>query len=261
MAFSLTSTFEELPLTASHSKDPWVDLRLYGRRLLKPSSLDVEYVLWQMLQLCVEPKRVYRTTTFHSRVKHQWARDDPAFVVVLAYMLAVAGVAWCLAFGQGALETLSLLLYVLLFDFVALGSAIASAGWWVSNNYLRDDALREHVWVAAADAKEEHVEWRYAFDVHTNAFVPTFLLLYVVQYLLLPLLLRGGVLAALLSDTLYAAAFTIYWYLTFLGYSELPFLRGAVYFLYPVVPVVGAYVLALLLRLNATEIVVAVYFG
>ena len=60
---------------------------------------------------------------------------------------------------------------------------------------------------------------------------------------------------------LYAAAFTIYWYLTFLGYSELPFLRGAVYFLYPVVPVVGAYVLALLLRLNATEIVVAVYFG
>ena len=93
------------------------------------------------------------------------------------------------------------------------------------------------------------------------AFVPTFLLLYVVQYLLLPLLLRGGVLAALLSDTLYAAAFTIYWYLTFLGYSELPFLRGAVYFLYPVVPVVGAYVLALLLRLNATEIVVAVYFG
>ena len=128
MAFSLSSTFEELPLTASHSKDPWVDLRLYGRRLLKPSSLDVEYVLWQMLQLCVEPKRVYRTTTFHSRVKHQWARDDPAFVVVLAYMLAVAGVAWCLAFGQGALETLSLLLYVLLFDFVALGSAIASAG-------------------------------------------------------------------------------------------------------------------------------------
>ena len=203
-------------------------MRLYGRRLLKPSSLDVEYVLWQMLQLCVEPKRVYRTTTFHSRVKHQWARDDPAIVVVLAYMLAVAGVAWCLAFGQGALETLSLLLYVLLFDFVALGSAIASAGWWVSNNYLRDDALREHVWVAAADAKEEHVEWRYAFDVHTNAFVPTFLLLYVVQYLLLPLLLRGGVLAALLSDTLYAAAFTIYWYLTFLGYSELPFLRGAV---------------------------------
>ena len=102
MAFSLSSTFEELPLTASHSKDPWVDLRLYGRRLLKPASLDVEYVLWQMLQLCVEPKRVYRTTTFHSRVKHQWARDDPAFVVVLAYMLAVAGVAWCLAFGQGA---------------------------------------------------------------------------------------------------------------------------------------------------------------
>ena len=33
------------------------------------------------------------------------------------------------------------------------------------------------------------VEWLHAFDIHCNAFFPLFLLLYVVQYMLLPILL------------------------------------------------------------------------
>ena len=55
--------------------------------------------------------------------------------------------------------------------------------------------------------------------MHCNAFLPVYLLLYVLQYLLLPLLLRPGFVAVLLSNSLYAIAFSIYHYLTFLGYS------------------------------------------
>ena len=39
------------------------------------------------------------------------------------------------------------------------------------------------------------------------------------------------------SDGRYAAAFSVYHYLTFLGYSELPFLRRCECFIYPVAAV------------------------
>ena len=47
----------------------------------------------------------------------------------------------------------------------------------------------------------------------------------VLQLLLAPLLLWRSVVAALLSNALYAAALGYYHYLSFLGYSALPFLE------------------------------------
>lgn len=67
----------------------------------------------------------------------------------------------------------------------------------------------------------------YAFDVHCNAFLPLILLLGAGQLALSPLLLRSGLAPRLLSCLLYAAAMSHYLYLTFLGYSALPFLERA----------------------------------
>ena len=97
--------------------------------------------------------------------------------------------------------------------------------------------------------------------MHCNSFFPVFLLLYVLQFLLLPLLLRGGFLVTLLSNTLCFGALCAYHYLTFLGYSELPFLRRPEYFVYPIGPLLVGYLLSLLLRVNCTEILVDWYFG
>lgn len=87
------------------------------------------------------------------------------------------------------------------------------------------------------------------------------MLLHVLQYLLLPLLLRDGMAAALLSNSLYTAAFSAYHYLTFLGYSELPFLHRCECFIYPVAAIGIAYPLSLLLGLNCTSIAAETYFG
>ena len=115
--------------------------------------------------------------------------------------------------------------------------------------------------LAPAARRAESVEWLYAFDIHCNAFVPIYLLLYVLQYLLLPLLLRPGVLPALLSNALFALAFSAYHYLTFLGYSEMPFLHKCEVFVYPIALVLLAAVLALLVGVNCTGLVVYLYFG
>ena len=72
-----------LPVTV-RVQDGWErSLAEYSRRMLSFRQMDCDYCVWQMLQLCVDPKRVYRTTSYHSNTKQQSARDDPAFLLVL----------------------------------------------------------------------------------------------------------------------------------------------------------------------------------
>ena len=59
----------------------------------------------------------------------------------------------------------------------------------------------------------------YAFDVHCNSYFPLFVLLYVVQFALCPVLLAGGFLPTVLSNLLYGAALSYYHYTQFLGYN------------------------------------------
>ena len=65
---------------------------------------------------------------------------------------------------------------------------------------------------------EQEVEWRYAFDIHCNAFLPFFLLASVLHYFLLPFLLAPSLPALIVSNALYALALALYFYITHLGY-------------------------------------------
>ena len=46
--------------------------------------------------MCVNPKTVYRHTTYRKQTKNQWARDDPTFVVLSAIFVAVAALMYWL---------------------------------------------------------------------------------------------------------------------------------------------------------------------
>jgi hypothetical protein len=80
----------------------------------------------------------------------------------------------------------------------------------------------------------QQVEWLYAFDIHCNSFFPVFVVLYGVQFFLLPLVLREGFVPLILANALYAAALSWYWYITHLGYRSLPFLGNTEVFLFPI---------------------------
>ena len=93
----------------------------YARRVLRYQHMDFEYTFWQMLFLCFNPRRIYRTALYHSRTKHQWARDDPAFVVTLLYLLLVATLSWLVAFDlHSFVSVLRLFLYEVLVDFLGV---------------------------------------------------------------------------------------------------------------------------------------------
>lgn len=281
----------ELPLydtvSAASSSAPLLDLFALGgfRANFRYSHMDFEYAMWLMFNLCTSPRTAFRSTLYHSRTKHQWARDDPAFLVLLLYLLLVACAAWSVAFSAFTpAGLLGLFAYHVAVDLLLLGSTLSTVGWWLANTYLHERTGGAHQppschhvggWpsgsgrlsgavdpmMAPPTARpNESVEWLYAFDVHCNAFVPLYLLLHAAQLLLLPLLLQPGFLPALLSNALYTSAFSAYHYLTFLGYSELPFLHRCECFVYPIAGVLLAFVLSLLLGLNATQWVAGIYF-
>ncbi|KAB5520724.1 hypothetical protein DKX38_025043 [Salix brachista] len=176
----------------------------YLRRIIKWQQMDIEYTFWQMLYLCTSPKVVYQHTKFHKQTKNQWARDDPAFVVISSLLLAVATLAYCAAYDHSAGHAVFVVISVVLFHFLITGAGLATCC------------------------------WLYAFDVHCNSFFPMFVMLYVFHYFLSPLLVAHGFIPVLLSNLLFMVAASYYHYLNFLGYYVLPFLERTAFFLYPI---------------------------
>eukprot|EP00002_Diphylleia_rotans_P037636 TRINITY_DN8431_c0_g1_i2.p1 TRINITY_DN8431_c0_g1~~TRINITY_DN8431_c0_g1_i2.p1 ORF type:complete len:229 (+),score=45.35 TRINITY_DN8431_c0_g1_i2:45-731(+) len=206
----------------------------YFKRMIQYPQMDLEYTAWQFINICTRPKSVFRTTLYHKQTKNQWARDDPAFVVFLLVFIAVTTCAYAVAFEVGGIgRILHLIFYAIFFDFLVLGIFVSTITWIFANKFLRTQH-HHHV--------EQSVEFLYAFDVHCNSFVTHFLLLYVGQYFLLPLLLQDGFIATFFSNSLYAFSLSYYFYITFLGFEALPFLEKTDKFLYPVVAIVILYI-------------------
>eukprot|EP00928_Gymnodinium_smaydae_P025047 TRINITY_DN20089_c0_g1_i2.p1 TRINITY_DN20089_c0_g1~~TRINITY_DN20089_c0_g1_i2.p1 ORF type:complete len:246 (-),score=45.84 TRINITY_DN20089_c0_g1_i2:221-958(-) len=217
----------------------------YLRRMMHYAQMDIDYTFAQMMYLCVAPRKVYQLTSYRKQTKNQWARDDPAFIVVLIMFLTVASISYSLALQLGSSGFIRVLGYFVGCHFGLSGAIIATILWFVSNNYLRVESFH---------GVEQRMEWMYAFDIHCNSFFPLFLALYVVHYFLMPFLLQPTFAATLVGNALYATAFCYYSYITSLGYSTLPFLKRTEIFLYPSVPIVC---IALLLSLCGVNLTIA----
>ena len=78
------------------------------------------------------PGKVYELSSYRKRTKNQWARDDPAFAVLLVALIAFSTIAYGIAFElDGPLDYLALMSTVILpahFSelFVGLWSLVAS---------------------------------------------------------------------------------------------------------------------------------------
>jgi len=194
----------------------------FFRRLVHLRQMDFEFALWQMLYLLINPQKVYRNFMYRKRTKDQWARDDPAFLLLLAASLAGSSILFALALKLSFFSFLAFFLWVVFIDCIGIGLVVATSLWLISNRYLRR-------------VKDQDVEWGYCFDVHLNAFFPMLILLHVI----LPLLFYGLIdypnfFARLIGNSIWCVAVVYYIYITFLGYTALPILKNTHIFLYPI---------------------------
>ncbi|KAK3832669.1 MAG: UNC-50 family-domain-containing protein [Linnemannia elongata] len=225
---------------------------LFLRRIFRFPHMDFQFALWQMVYLCISPRIVYRNIHYHKQTKNQWARDDPAFMVILSGLLGCSAIAWGLVYGHGMIGILRMILYMVFVDFVVIGVIVATVCWAIANRFLAR---------ASVYSTDQSVEWQYAFDIHCNAFMPVIVLLYIIQMVFMKILLKDAWICTLLGNTLYMTAIVYYCYITFLGYNALPFLRHPEMFLYPITIFAIVYVIALILGINISSKVLFLYFG
>ncbi|KAJ1827074.1 hypothetical protein LPJ56_001858 [Coemansia sp. RSA 2599] len=203
-----------------------------------------------MLYLLVSPKRVYRNIYYHKQTKNQWARDDPAFIILQVAGIAVMAAAYSVVYGVGIHGFIKALVQLLLVNYFIFGILIATVTWFVANRFLR----HQNVHVA-----DQQVEWMYAFDVHCNSFFTFYVFAYVLQFFFLPVLMKTSWMSLFLGNTLFALAGSAYAFTTYLGFHAMPFLHHQESFLYTI-PVIAMAYLVSLFGFNLSHHLIDFYF-
>ncbi|KAI0030251.1 UNC-50-like protein [Vararia minispora EC-137] len=223
------------------------------KRLLRFQQMDFELAAWQLMYLCLAPKRVYRNVYFHKQTKNTWARDDPAILILIALCLIVSSIAWSVVWRMTPTAALKVAVLMIFRDFLLVGIVMATLLWFFATRVLLNPPTHS----AHSDAG---VEWAYVFDVHTNAFFPFYLTLYFAQLFLLPVILRINWPSLWVGNTLYLAAFSQYIYGIYLGLNALPFLIRTELLLAPLLPLFVSYIVSLV-GFNVARHALTAYFG
>ncbi|EAW09166.1 unc-50 family protein [Aspergillus clavatus NRRL 1] len=229
--------------------------------------MDFEMAIWEMTSLLIAPKKVFKSIYYHRimfpETKNTWHRPDPSFTYLLSFFLLLTALAWGLAYAPsfGSIARLSLLFIFL--HFIGSSLAVSTAAYFAIPRLFGPEGAAASLTgfrgsrgrrrgaaqgLFTQPGEKDQLEFGYCFDVSNRAFFPLYLHLYVVQFLLLPLLTRSpsNFLATFLGNTLYLSALTYYTYITFLGYNALPFLHNTELLLLPILFLVIVWLVSLI---------------
>lgn len=248
----------------------------YISRLTDISQMDVQSALDQMKSLLIpsQTQRVFKLSFYRKQTKGHYARDDPAFVTLQISFLVLISVAYSIAFinYRGFWSTFFFFLFhSIVINYILVGFILATVGQMIANQYLIQNSDNDTSGGGNNEngynyvMKRDTIEWMFAFDIHCNAFFPFFIIVYVIQYFILPIVLDQSFFAFFLSNTIYTVAFGYYFYITHLGYRSLSHLNHTEWFLAPIVLVVFVFVLNFVgypfgLGWNASRIMAHLYF-
>jgi len=210
---------------------------MFFRRIFKYPQMDFEMAIWEMTSLLIAPKKVFRSIYYHKQTKNSWSRDDPSFIVLLTFFLTLTAVAWGLAYTPAFGSIVRLILSLVFLHFLATSLLSATAGYFLCGKFLKVPATGGLGRAGLATA-EGNMEFLYCFEIGVRAFFPVWVFLYVIQFMMMPILVRDYWISIFLGNSLYLIAFSFYCIITFLGYNVLPFLHHTEVLLFPVVVLV-----------------------
>lgn len=242
----------------------------YFKRMFAVKSLDFETAFWEMINLLINPKRVYKSSYYQKQTKNRWARDDPSFVIILCFGLIISAICWGLMYTTGFIGIFKLILYMVIVDFLLFGLVIATLGWIVANKYFllpeakqteNPNSNSNFPFISKYFTFNSILEWSYCFDIHCNAYLVIWLTLYFIQFFFLPLLRMNNVLSTLLGNTLYFFALSYYFLITFYGYNGLPFLKKTEYILLPIIAFIVLWITLTVFGFNMANYMCEAYFN
>ncbi|KAF2730447.1 UNC-50 [Polyplosphaeria fusca] len=212
----------------------------FFKRLFKFPQMDFEMAIWEMTSLIIAPKKVFRSIYYHKQTKNTWHRPDPSFTYLLSLFLFLTSIAWGAAYADGFGPTLHVTLAFIFLHFVVLSLVIATICYLIVGRLLGPGVKglpgrrRQGLFNMEAGEGGNELEFGYCWDVAIRAFVPIWVFLYVVQFLLMPVVASRYWLSLLIGNSLYLLALNYYFIITFLGYNALPFLHHTELLLAPI---------------------------
>ncbi|PWW72132.1 membrane protein [Tuber magnatum] len=219
-------------------------LPLFFRRMIKFPQMDFEMAIWEMTYLIIAPKKVIRTIYYHVETKNTWSRDDPSFIVLLTFFLTLTSLAWGLAYTPAFASIIRLMFSLIFLHFLLTSVIFASAGYIMCGKFLKVPGTGG-LGRAGVVAGEGEMEFMYCLEIGVRAFFPVWVFLYVIQFLMMPILTRDYWISIFLGNSLYLIAFSFYCVITFLGYNALPFLHHTEIMLFPIFVLVVLWMVSL----------------
>lgn len=249
------------------------------KRLFKPKTLDFETAIWEIFHLIINPRKMYRSHYFYKQQQLQqdlfstnsYSRDDPSFLILLTGFLSMSAVAWGIAYLPSLLDIFKLIVYMVLVDFYLTGIVIATVTWILMNKLFNDG-------IQFSKYNVNYVSWGFCFDIHCNSFLIIWCLLYVVQFVLLPIIrIKGSIISLVIGNLLYFGSIGYYFVVSFYGFNSLPFISAnfgstnnkkspartlQLVVIAGVVPLLAvAWLITLIFRFNVADSMVDTYFN
>ena len=260
---SFTTSSSSLSSISSNSNTNFVkpenlNFSIFLKRILEPKQMDFEAASDQLLSLLsLDSSRAYTHFFYRKQTKNQWARDDPAFVVLQIYFILICTLSYIIAIDKpnfwGYVWSC---IYNIMINWLFIAIFMASTTSYIANKFL----IVHH-----SHSVEQKVEWLFAFDIHLNASFCSFMITYVLQYFLLPILISRNILSCFISIILHGIGGILYSYHTYLGYKTLPYLGNPQIFLwYPILFIIIICILSFILlgsgfMINYTRIFINLY--
>ncbi|KAJ9663322.1 hypothetical protein H2198_000839 [Neophaeococcomyces mojaviensis] len=204
--------------------------------------MDFETAVWEMTQLLIAPKKVFKSIYYQKQTRNSWHRPDPAFTYLLSFFLLLTSLAWSLAYTPRLFSILRLA-FTFVFVHFLLGSLALSLIFYMLVGRLLGPGVaglpgrRRQPGLFGPSSQTptaDALEFGYCFDVSIRGFYTIWVWLYVVQYVLMPVLDHSNRGSVVLANSLYLIA-GCYWALVvFLGFNGLGFLHHTQLLLVPV---------------------------
>nr|CDS17019.1 protein unc 50 [Echinococcus granulosus] len=248
----------------------------YFSRFYKFRQMDFEYASWQMVNVFVSPQKLYRNFSYHHSTRNQWARDDPAFMILFIPWMFVSTTIYSVILGHSFWGWLRLLLWSLTVECILSGLLVATCMWIITNHWMlgmehvnnsgyllrRQFSSTSDDESVTSDGSHLHtsdVEWAYAFDIHLNALFPCIIILRITQPMFFYFIRRPTLVGSLIGNSFWLAGILYYIYITFLGYKALPFLRHTRGILLTGTLFIILYIVSVMLRWNFTMAMCSFY--
>ncbi|KAF2482108.1 UNC-50 [Neohortaea acidophila] len=230
----------------------------FFRRLFKFTSMDFETAVWEMINLIIAPKKVFRNIYYHKQTKNSYHRPDPAFTYLLSLFMLLTGVAWGIAYARGVGQTIQVALVFVFGHFLGAALIVSTLMFFLVGRVF---GKRRTGLFGPPSGGEEALEFGYCFDVSTRAYLPIWLFLYILQFLLLPLIAPDYWVSNFFGNTMYLLALCYYLVITFLGYNALPFLSRTEILLAPIPMLLILWILSLYAFDCATHLAPVLWCG